>query len=144
MTDFEGVIRKVESGCPAIEGSRVVTNLCYYSEASPTTLGAPEGTSPPTITFANIGGTAVEAIAFPGGVSSFAASRRTGSAPGKSGYFLRQISARVVHSFYVAFSRKLTGTESIRIYITGSEGGPHTTFNSSKSPVKTHRAFLFF
>lgn len=32
ITDFEGVVRKVESGCVAVEGSRVVTNLLTYSE----------------------------------------------------------------------------------------------------------------
>lgn len=32
ITDFEGETRKVESGCVAVEGSRVVTNLLTYSE----------------------------------------------------------------------------------------------------------------
>lgn len=32
ITDFEGVTRKVESNCVAVEGSRVVTNLLTYSE----------------------------------------------------------------------------------------------------------------
>ena len=32
ITDYQGVIRKVESGSVAVEGSRVVTNLLTYSE----------------------------------------------------------------------------------------------------------------
>lgn len=51
ITDFEGVVRKVESGSVAVEGSRVVTNLLTYSEDLSNAAWVKESTC--TVTGAN-------------------------------------------------------------------------------------------
>jgi mannose/fructose/N-acetylgalactosamine-specific phosphotransferase system component IIB len=52
FTDFEGVVRKVESGSVAVEGSRVVTNLLTYSEDLSNAAWVKDGTC--TVTGTNI------------------------------------------------------------------------------------------
>jgi hypothetical protein len=126
VTDFEGLIKTVKSGEARFEGARRVENLNPKSEADSGWVAG--GTTPPTVSTSVVynGKTAVSAT-LPAGVSGYAASRATGSS------FPIVLGHTYTTRFSISADRALTGTETITVYITGSNGAAPVTFSTTKN-----------
>lgn len=127
LTDFSGNIKYPISGEARFMGARRVHNLNPQSEADTAWIAA--GTSPPTVsTSVSYNGLTATATTFPiisGG--SYFVSRGTGSfAPELKGHTYIWRSA-------IAFSRVLTGSESITVYVTGAAGIAGVAFNAGNT-----------
>jgi hypothetical protein len=127
LTDFSGNIKYPISGEARFRGARRVQNLIAQSEADTNWVAG--GTTAPTVStsvvYSGLTATATIFPAISGG--SYFVSRATGS----NGIELLSHAYRWRAA--IAFSRVLTGSESITVYVTGANGLAGVIFTSANS-----------
>jgi hypothetical protein len=127
LTDFSGNIKYPISNEARFMGARRVQNLVPRSEADTGWIAA--GTSPPTVsTSVSYNGLTATATTFPiisGG--TYFVSRGTGSST------TELLGHAYIWRSAIAFSRVLTGSESITVYVTGSAAIGGVAFNAANT-----------